>query len=80
MSNPNSHLPYYCSIPGHPNNGQPISVEYAKRIYESGRLMAASTSIQPTYMTYFPRHGNPDHLHVGNKVLGFDGKIYIQYH
>lgn len=78
MSNP--HLPYYCSIPGHPNNGQPVSVEYAKRIYESGRLMAASTGIQPTYMSYFPRYGNPDHLHVGNKVLGVDGKIYIQYH
>ncbi len=80
MSNPNPHLPYYCSIPGHPNNGQAVSVEYAKHIYEAGRLMAASTSVQPQVMTYFPRHGNPDHLHVGNKVIGVDGKTWIQLH
>ena len=75
-----SFLPIYCNIPGHSNNGQVVSVEYAQHILDAGRLHAASTSVDPTPLSSVPRQQNSLGLHVGNKVLGTNGKTYIQYH
>ncbi len=81
MSNSSTpYLPLFCAIPGHSNNGQTVSVEYAKGICEAGRCQAASTSIQPTILSSLPHFGNSQGLHVGNKVLGTDGKKWIQFH
>ena len=77
---PRPFLPLYCAIPGHSNHGQTVSVEYAKTICEADRCVAASTSIQPIVLSSLPRHGNPQGVHVGNKVIGVDGNKWITYH
>ena len=77
---PRPFVPLFCAIPGHSNNGQTVSVAYAKEMCEAGRCIAASTSIEPTVLTAIPRAHGPTGLHVGNKVLGLDGKKWLQFH
>ncbi len=77
---PQPYLQIYCNIPGHYNNGQTVSVEYAKHILGEGRLVAASTSVESQPLSSVPRYQNDLGLHVGNKVIGVNGKTYIQYH
>lgn len=77
---PRPYLPLFCAIPGHSNNGQTVSVDYAKRVCEADRCIAASTSIEPTVLSSLPHFGNSKGLHVGNKVIGVDGKTWIQFH
>ena len=75
-----AYLPMFCTIPGHPNNGQPVSVEYAKHILDEGRLTAASTFVESQPLSAVPRFQNDLGLHVGNKVIGTNGKTFIQFH
>ncbi len=77
---PRPFLPIYCNIPGHSNNGQTVSVEYAKHILDAGRLQASSTFVDTTTLSSVPRFQNDLGLHVGNKVIGINGQTYIQYH